>query len=334
MGDSMKRVFFIIPVYKVEELLDRCVQSVLNQTYKNCEIVLIDDGSPDGCPKLCDMYAAEHKNVKVIHKQNGGLSDARNAGLSYVEEIADEEDYITFLDSDDYLRADFAEKLVSLCENNSCDMAQCEYEKGSSNEFSVNRDCERIFVQSAEEALSGYDLKSLSCAKMYKFRNFKNLRFPDNKINEDEFVTYRAVYCSTNVGFTNEKLYYYYQHQASIMDTIAKKMKNNPHKDDYLQAYEERIAFFLEEDKPILVLKTYEKICVDLILRYCEQMYLKSDERDVDCINGRYKKLYNKYFRQMIKRKGIPIKRRAVYTAFYICPLSAVIAGKLFKLRK
>ena len=153
-------------------------------------------------------------------------------------------------------------------------------------------------------------------------------------LNEDEFVTYRAVYNAKNVAFTREQLYYYFQHGTSIMENIAKKLKNNPHRYDFLKAYEERTAFFKAENKPAQVLKTYEKICTDIILRYCEQMYLKREYRDEDCISGEYMRLYRKNFRLMIKRKEIPLRRRLMYICFYIFPYSGVLMGRIFTLRK
>ena len=93
-----KKISIIIPVYKVEKYLDKCVESVVNQTYKNLEIILVDDGSPDNCPKMCDEWAEKDKRIKVIHKENGGLSDARNFGIEKATG-----DYLMFLDSDDYL---------------------------------------------------------------------------------------------------------------------------------------------------------------------------------------------------------------------------------------
>ena len=123
-------VYFVIPVYKVEDYITRCVNSVVSQTYTDVSIVLVDDGSPDNCPEICDNLALEHSNIKVIHKENGGLSDARNAGIDYVMSVADKGDFITFLDSDDFVHEKYAEIMVGLCNDNDCDSAQCGYEKG------------------------------------------------------------------------------------------------------------------------------------------------------------------------------------------------------------
>ena len=330
----MNKIFFVVPVYKVEKYLGRCTESILAQTYENIEIVLVDDGSPDNCPKLCDEYADKYPNIKVIHKENGGLSDARNAGIMYVREVADDEDYITFVDSDDYIHADYARRMVSLCEENGCNLSQCSYEKGSSDIFEKTNQDANVECKTAEEALLGYRIKSQVCAKVFKVKVFKDILFPVGVINEDEFTTYRAVYSAENMVFTDENLYYYFQHGTGIMAEVAKKLKNNARRYDFLKAYEERIKFFEEKKLPLQVMKTKEKICTDIILRYCEQMWLKKEERDTDCVNGTYMKLYRHNFKEMIKRKGMPLKRRLMFNAFYVIPMSGVIAGKILGMRK
>ena len=190
----MKSLFFVIPVYKVENYLKRCVESVLSQTYPNTEIILVNDGSPDNCPKICDEYANKYENIIVIHKENGGLSDARNAGIKCVQKTANEDDYITFVDSDDYVHTDYAKVMIDLCESNKCDAAQSDYEKGDSDTFSTKNIKKNTEVTSSYNALLGYRLKSVAWAKIYKVKLFKNLLYPVGKINEDEFVTYRAIF--------------------------------------------------------------------------------------------------------------------------------------------
>ena len=330
----MKTVFFIIPVYRVEPYLRRCVDSVLAQSYAKVQIVLVDDGSPDACPQICDAYAQAHENIAVIHKENGGLSDARNAGLLYLREHAKPDDYLTFLDSDDFVHPEFAARMLALCEENGCAMAQCAYEKGSADSFSP-QDCDaNVQLLSAQDALLGYSLKSLACAKLYRADTFRDLFFPVGVINEDEFVTYRAVYSAGRIALSDEKLLYYFQHGGSIMDNVARKVKDNPRRYDYIRAYDERAEFFRQKNMPEQVQKTKEKLCTDLILRYCEQMYLPREERDPDCTGGKYLRMYRESFQLMIRRRGMPPKRRLMYIAFYIMPASAVLMGKIFQLRK
>ena len=110
----------IVPIYNVEKYLDRCVGSIINQTYKNLEIILVDDGSPDNCPQMCDDYAKKDSRIKVVHKENGGLSDARNAGMK----VATGE-YVSFIDSDDYISLDFYETLLETIVDNDSDIVEC-----------------------------------------------------------------------------------------------------------------------------------------------------------------------------------------------------------------
>ena len=330
----MKSLFFVIPVYKVENYLKRCVESVLSQTYPNTEIILVNDGSPDNCPKICDEYANKYENIIVIHKENGGLSDARNAGIKYVQKTANEDDYITFVDSDDYVHTDYAKVMIDLCESNKCDVAQSDYEKGDSDTFSTKNIKKNTEVTSSYNALLGYRLKSQACAKIYKVKLFEALLYPVNKINEDEFITYRAIFASEKVAFTNQKLYYYFQHGTGIMADIASNLKNNPHKDDFLEAYMERIKFFKKQNMPDQVMKTREKICTDVFLRYSEQLQLKKNKRDNYCTDGTYLRIYRENFKLMIKRHGIPLHRMLMYVIFYIMPSAGMLAGKIPKMRR
>ena len=112
----------IVPVYKAEKYLDKCVQSIVNQTYKNLEIILVDDGSPDNCPEMCDEWAKKDSRIKVIHKENGGVSSARNAGLDNSFG-----DYIGFVDSDDFIENDFYECLYDNLVENGADISFCTF---------------------------------------------------------------------------------------------------------------------------------------------------------------------------------------------------------------
>jgi glycosyltransferase involved in cell wall biosynthesis len=120
----MHKISVIIPIYNVEKYLSVCLESVINQTYQNLEIILVDDGSTDACPKICDDYATKDNRIKLIHKKNGGLSDARNIGVKHATG-----DLISFVDSDDVLSLYFYEKLINILEENDADIVECGFRK-------------------------------------------------------------------------------------------------------------------------------------------------------------------------------------------------------------
>ena len=128
-------VSIIVPIYKVEPYLRRCLDSIVNQTYTNLEIILVDDGSPDGCPQICDMYAAKDNRIVVIHKNNGGLSDARNAGLNICKGI-----YISFVDSDDWVGRDYIKILVNNAKKEQADIVIEKFIKTNSEGNQINRE--------------------------------------------------------------------------------------------------------------------------------------------------------------------------------------------------
>ena len=331
----MDTVYFIVPVFNVVNYLKRCVDSIKAQTYKNTYTFLVDDGSQDTSGKLCDEYAKGSDNIEVIHKANGGLSDARNAGIERALTLGDKDDYLVFLDSDDFVRNDFVEKLVEISNNHHCEITQCAYEKGDCDDFERNSKAQiRVEALDKKEALLGYKLKTQATNKLYRLYLFQTERFPVGRINEDEFLIYRLAYICKKIAFTNEKLYYYFQREGSIMSNIAKNLKNNPRKNDWFYAYLERIKFFEQKNEHDQVLRTYEKICTDIILRFTEQMRLDKSDRDRSMTRGEYIQVYRRFFSLMIRRKGMPVKRSLLYVTFFVFPYSACVAEKLTELRK
>lgn len=206
---SSEKISVIVPVYNVEEYLKRCIDSIINQTYQNLEIILVDDGSPDNCPKMCDDYAERDGRIKAVHKENGGLASARNAGLK----IADGA-YITFVDSDDYIKSDMLEQMLALAKNNSADVVQIafEREKAGLNESEVSEKSIKTIIGDDNIRLYALDriLRPEACGKLYKSELFKNIEFNSGiKYAEDvEFGLrfYKNVKCSV---VSNEKMYFY-----------------------------------------------------------------------------------------------------------------------------
>jgi len=218
MNDKRGLISVIVPVYNVERYLSRCVESILAQTYKNIEILLIDDDSPDNCPQLCDDYATNYSNIKTVHLKNSGIgvSGARNAGL----EIA-KGDFIAFVDSDDYVHCELFSQLNYYLEKHpTVNMAICSYQKVSEETKHFDE------VQHANEILlddlGAMDLiiedqnKTAVWSKLYKKSIFENLRFPVGKHNEDMFLMPYIFQIAKNIVYSPIPLYYYYQDNESL----------------------------------------------------------------------------------------------------------------------
>jgi len=224
----------IIPVYKVEQYLHTCLDSVLNQSYNNWELILVDDGSPDNCPVICDEYAAKDKRIKVIHKKNGGVSSARNIALDNTKG-----DYVTFLDSDDFWHPEYMGILLGMCLKYDADIAQCNFVRGVGKIFPKCKSSQTVKVFDNHSVfLKGY-AKIILCAKLYKSYLFDGVRMPVGKINEDDFTTWKCYYKAKKIVVIDEALYYYTINNQSIMFISAKQPCLG-----FMEAYEERIDFF------------------------------------------------------------------------------------------
>lgn len=207
----------IVPVYNVEGYLNRCVESIANQSYRNLEIILVDDGSRDGCPGLCDTWGKSDSRIKVIHKKNGGVSSARNAGL----DIACGE-YIAFVDADDYISPNMLEKLVNGATLNNCDISIC---RVSSDESAPNEQA-KVYEN---DVLSLYLSDSLcepsTPAKLYSRQVIQGLRFDSSiKIGEDYIFNFYAFKNAHRVVVLEERLYYYELRENSAVHTLNKEM--------------------------------------------------------------------------------------------------------------
>lgn len=206
----------IIPVYKVEEYLDRCVSSVVNQTYKNLEIILVDDGSPDKCPKMCDKWAEKDSRIKVIHKENGGAGQARNVGIS-----ASKGNIIAFLDSDDFLSCEMYECLISYI-NDEVDIVECGYVETYMDDVTFDDADNPQFktydnITAMSEHIKDRMFRQVIWNKLYKRDIIEDVYFPVGKLIDDEFWTYRAISNAKKLARTNLKLYAYRQQNESVM---------------------------------------------------------------------------------------------------------------------
>ena len=211
----------IVPVYKVEPYINRCVESIVNQTYKNLEIILVDDGSPDNCPKMCDEWAEKDNRLKVIHKQNGGLSDARNAGL----DIASGK-YVMYCDSDDWIEHDMIYLLLNTIEENNADVSRCgiitDFEDGSASELSGNSEIK--ILSSKDEMIidlvMGDYLSGVVWNKLYKYDIVNNIRF-DGKdgSSEDILYNFRVIQNAKSIACCDVPKYHYLIRERSITNS-------------------------------------------------------------------------------------------------------------------
>jgi glycosyltransferase involved in cell wall biosynthesis len=261
----------IVPIYKVEEYIDRCIESIVNQTYKNLEVILIDDGSPDNCPQMCDKWAEKDHRIKVLHKENGGLSDARNAGLSIAKG-----DFISFIDSDDWITEDFYSLLyISLCEEES-DIAECIATKVYDSHIVFQDESYTIKSYDVTQALialvSENPFKQHVWNKLYKRAVIKDL-FPFGKIHEDEFWTYRTFGNAQKVTYVFKEMYYYFQRTNSIMgNTYSLK------RFDALEAMSERQDYMNKRFPEIADYSKRAFLGACLYAGQCSIRYFKDDD--------------------------------------------------------
>ena len=236
----MPQISVIVPVYNVEPYLRRCVDSILAQTFTDFELILVDDGSPDNCGEICDEYAARDERVVVIHKKNGGLSDARNAGIDWAFANSDSE-CITFIDSDDWVYCDYLNYLFKAVKDNCLELSICTYDETDtlypvSTEF---YDYSNQIVETESFFCNNRINAVIACGKLYSKTSFEDIRFPVGKLHEDEFTTYKLLFKHKEVAFVDLPLYHYYINTSSIT-----KSKWNLKRLDAIDALEQQLCFF------------------------------------------------------------------------------------------
>lgn len=237
---SEDKISVIIPAYKVEAYIGKCIESVAGQTYDNMEIILVDDGSPDRCGEICEEYAQKDARIKVVHRQNGGLSAARNSGLE-----AATGKYVLFVDSDDYIHKNMVERMYNVAVEKQADVVVCDYMKVDEGEEAAQTQESGDVIEITDENRLDYMFGNTKIVftvtwnKLYKRDLFQNIRFPEGKVHEDEFVTYKILHLAEKVYYLKEELYYYVQRKSSIMGEGA-----NVKTLQRLDAFQERIQYY------------------------------------------------------------------------------------------
>lgn len=240
-----KLISVIIPIYNVELYLNRCMESIVNQTYKNLEIIMVDDGSPDNCPELCEEWGKRDSRIKVIHKKNGGLSDARNMGLS----VATGE-YIAFVDSDDFVDLDMYRYMIDALEKNGADISTCgrfSYRNGEVSQKHISAN-EVVLtpIQAIDELLRGGLIEEAAWDKIYRKNLFDGIVFPVGEINEDLPIMPHLFERANKIVCTGKPFYHYCENPGSITHEAYNEKKR------IVIKHIEEVSSFIENKYPEL----------------------------------------------------------------------------------
>lgn len=313
------KVSIIVPFYNIEEYVDECVNSLVKQTYKNIEIILINDGSTDNTYNLLYNFSKKDHRVKLINKVNGGLSDARNSGLQVVTG-----DYVTFVDGDDVVSSLYIESLLNILFLSNSDICCINH----INFYNLSEISQDINVQGDFKSYNKYDFlnnyyyenelihSGTIWGKLYKIELFNNILFPKGKIHEDAFTTYKLYLKANNISISNDKLYFYRKRPGSIMAT--RKINS------FVNLIEAQVELLGDSDKNIEILK--KKIAYDTyrqILAFIKKYKIKAFYE----LNVLRKESIN--FSELYLRIS-PIKRSIVYFIIFLANLlSLFIRGEI-----
>lgn len=281
-------VSIIVPIYNVEKYIDRCIKSILAQTYDKLEIILVDDGSPDRCAEICDEYSEKDSRIIVIHKENGGLSSARNMGLKIAKG-----DYISFVDSDDYINIKMIEHMRNTAVNSASDIVICDYKNVYEDEKACNEDLkdfnadEIIEIEKYEAQMAYFKNNEerkrfvVVWNKLYKRELFEDIRFPIGRIHEDEAVTYRLLYNAKKIMYIRNCYYFYLERNGSIMASTFNKKRFQ-----LFDAYIERIKFYEENNE----MELYKKVIFLYMHMLCQydEWSCKSETKNKEQIKQYY----------------------------------------------
>lgn len=309
-------VSIIIPVYNAEVYLQRCVTSLLRQTYKQIEIILVDDGSPDNSGTICDEYAKIDKRVRVIHKANGGAATARNKGLDEARGK-----YICFVDADDYVSCEYIETLYNLLVENNADIAQCDYLLTFKGDSQMPQEKKIISNYTAIEMLKLFQIENdfrikivVVWNKIYKREIFDDIRFPEGIIYEDEAIIPKILFKAKRITDTTEKLCAYFMSENSVMRSgfSLKRL-------DYLSALQERISFYEKVE-----LGEFYYCDLQKYIASASSLYTKVSDKGIRKL---LKKRIREYYRIFMK-STCSAKTKLRYSLYVIYPKSVEILDK------
>ena len=319
-------ISIIVPVYKVEKYLERCLDSIITQTYPNLEVLLVDDGSPDKCGEICEKYAEKYSNFQVIHQNNQGLAAARNNAVP-----RSHGDYITFIDSDDFVTSDYVEYLFELIEKYHSDISVggsvYQYDNKEIN-YPANETISEFY--SVEEALirmnCGKNFSVTAWGKLYKRELVEENPYPIGKLYEDVATTYKIVASSSGVAFGNKQVYYWIQRPNSIMHSAF-----DVRQFDGIEAAEKQLIY-IQEKYPSAISAAEYRYTAKTIELMAVYFYSGGDKS----IYRRIKHCMNKYSYKVCKDSNAKVSMRirilAVKIGYYPAKIVFYLHDKSKKL--
>lgn len=327
----MNKISIIVPVYNVEKYLDKCITSILEQSYADFELILINDGSTDRSGIICDEYKKSDSRVIVIHQENKGLAAARNTGIE-----KSRGKFITFIDSDDYIHFDMIKVLYSNIIKYKGDISICKYhmvyDENKNNEINYKNNTKQLSNIEAVKLIVEKSQANMivACCKLYDKNLFNNIRYPIGKCHEDEFITYKLLYESNTIVVSDAKLYYYLQRTNSI---TGKKFSIK--RLDKLEALQQAITYFEDNKNKELIYLARIRYLINIQIAYFKVKYeMKPNNEVLSMLINLYRKEFKKCSVKNIKRvswlKQIQVLFFNIYPNLY-CTVVKVLLPLLYK---
>lgn len=311
------KISIIVPIYKSEPYIHKCMESILNQTFSDFEVILVNDGSPDNCGQICDEYAKKDNRVKVIHKGNGGSASARNAGLDIARG-----DYIAFVDPDDYIHLSMYEILYNSAIKYKSDIVMCDFKEVVENEihetikYDEDLKIKNINCIDALKELYGDNKVTYVVIwnKLYKNSIFNDIRLPEDIWYDDAFIIHKTLYKCKQITYIKFKLYFYLQREGSMVSRPY-NIKNL----DLVHVSKDRLEFFKNIKDKELYYKSVRDYMDTFFWHYERgKRYLKLKDNDKELKD--LKKDFNKKLLDMLKNPLIGWKQKIAIVIFIISP--------------
>ena len=299
--DIVSEISVIVPVYKVEPYIHRCVDSILAQTFTDFELILVDDGSPDNCGAICDEYAAQDSRVRVIHQENRGQAAARNAGIDWAFANSDSE-WLSFIDSDDWVHPMYLEALYQGAVDMGLPVVIGGFQRTTGENPIMDAGALHANVRNTEEYFCAENVNAIVIwGKIYKKADFTDIRYPVGKDFEDEFTTYKILFRYENVAVISEPIYAYFQNKKGKMAA-----KWTPKNEDAIDALQQQTDYFAQNDFS----KAYQFSLRHLIENMCQQIVSAKKfgtkyGPEIKCYKKRYRTCIKKYRRDLSLREKL-----------------------------